>query len=81
MPVPSYGMGTGGTLGLIEVVETAGWTLALGGSLEKRTETRRSRRPSRVDGGGETRLTPGMATHLTLGADRLVGSSRLKFCY
>jgi hypothetical protein len=77
MPVPAYGMGTGGTLGLIEVLETAGWTLALGGSLEKRTEYTPIALAVSSGGGGDTRLTPGMATHLTLGADRVVGSSRL----
>ena len=77
MPVPSYGMGTGGTLGLIEVVETAGWTLAFGGSVEKRTEYTPIALAVSADGGGDTRLTPGLATHLTVGADRLVGSSRL----
>jgi len=75
MPVPAYGMGTGGTLGLIDVFETAGWTLALGGSVEKRTEY--TPIALAVSGGGDTRLTPGIATHLTLGADRVVGSSRL----
>ena len=77
MPVAAYGMGTGGTLGLIDVVETAGWTLAFGASLEKRTEYTPIALALSADGGSATRLTPGIATHLTLGADRLVGSSRL----
>jgi hypothetical protein len=77
MPVPAYGMGTGGTLGLIQVLETAGWTLALGGSLEKRTEYTPIALAVSSGNGGDTRLTPGMASHLTLGADRVVGSSRL----
>lgn len=77
MPVPAYGTGTGGTLGLIDVVETAGWTLALGASLEKRTEYTPIALAISTGAGGETRLTPGIATHLTLGADRLIGSSRL----
>jgi hypothetical protein len=77
MPVPAYGMGTGGTLGLIEVVEAAGWTLAFGGSLEKRTEYTPIALAVSAGSGSDTRLTPGMATHLTLGADRVVGSSRL----
>lgn len=77
MPVPAYGTGTGGTLGLIDVVETAGWTLAFGGSLEKRTEYTPIALAVSTGGGSDTRLTPGIATHLTLGADRLVGSSRL----
>ena len=76
MPVPAYGMGTGGTLGLIDVMETAGWTLAFGGSLEKRTEYTPIALAVSA-GGSDTRLTPGIATHLTLGADRVVGSSRL----
>jgi hypothetical protein len=77
MPVPAYGMGTGGTLGVIEVVEAAGWTLALGGSLEKRTEYTPIALAVSAGSGSDTRLTPGIATHLTLGADRVVGSSRL----
>jgi hypothetical protein len=76
MPVASYGMGSGGTLGLAQVVETTGWTLALGGSVEKRTEY--TPIALAVSGGaGDTRLTPGMATHVSAGADGLVGSSRL----
>jgi len=77
LPVPSYGAGTGGTLGLIDVVEAAGWTLALGGSVEKRTEYTPIALAVSADGGGDTHLTPGMAAHLTVGADRLVGASRL----
>jgi len=77
MPMPAYGAGTGGTLGLIDVVETAGWTLAFGGSVEKRTEYTPIALAVSADAGSETRLTPGLATHLTLGADRVVGSSRL----
>ena len=76
-PVPSYGAGTGGTLGLIDVVEAAGWTLAVGGSVEKRTEYTPIALAVSADGGGDTHLTPGMAAHLTVGADRLVGASRL----
>ena len=77
MPMPAYGAGTGGTLGLIDVVETAGWTLAFGGSVEKRTEYTPIALAVSAGAGSETRLTPGLATHLTLGADRVVGSSRL----
>jgi hypothetical protein len=77
MPVPSYGTDTGGTLGIIDVMETAGWTLAIGGSLEKRTEYTPIALAVSTEGGGDTRLTPGIATHLTLGGDRLVSSSRL----
>jgi len=77
MPVPSYGMGAGGTLGLIDVMEAAGWTLALGGSVEKRTEYTPIALAVSSGGAGDTRLSPGIATHLTLGADRVVGSSRL----
>lgn len=77
MPVPAYGIGTGGTLGFIDVVETAGWTLAFGGSLEKRTEYTPIALAVSTGRGNDTRLTPGIATHLTLGGDRLVGSSRL----
>jgi hypothetical protein len=77
MPVPTYGTGTGGTLGLIDVMETAGWTLAFGASLEKRTEYTPIALAVAAGSGSETRLTPGIAMHLTAGADRLVGSARL----
>jgi hypothetical protein len=77
MPVAAYGTGTGGTLGLIEVVQAAGWTLALGGSVEKRTEYTPIALAVSAGSGGDTRLTPGIATHVTVGLDRLVGSSRL----
>ena len=77
MPAPAYGMGAGGTLGLIDVVQTGGWTLAFGGSLEKRTEYTPIALAVATGAGGDTRLTPGMATHFTFGADRVVGSARL----
>ena len=72
MPVPAYGMGTGGTLGLIEVLETAGWTLALGGSLEKRTEYTPIALAVSSGSGGDTRLTPGHgnASHARRGSGR-----------
>jgi hypothetical protein len=77
LPVAAYGTGTGGTLGLIEVMQAAGWTLAIGGSVEKRTEYTPIALAVSAGNGGETRLTPGIGTHLTLGADHLLGSSRL----
>jgi hypothetical protein len=77
MPIAAYGTGTGGTLGLIEVMQAAGWTVALGGSVEKRTEYTPIALAVSAGNGGDTRLTPGMATHVTLGLDRLIGSSRL----
>jgi hypothetical protein len=76
MPIASYGVGTGGTLGLIGAVETAGWALALGASVEQRTEYT----PIALalsGGSSETRLKPGTAAHVTLGADRPLGEFRL----
>ena len=76
MAVPAYGVGAGGTLGFITAVERAGWAFAFGASVEKRTEYT----PIALalsDGSSETKLTPGIAEHVTLGADGVVGSSRL----
>jgi hypothetical protein len=76
MPVSSYGVGAGGTFGIVGATERAGWAIALGGSLEKRTEYTPV---SLVFSGtsSDMRLTPGMAMHFTLGLDHTVGESRL----
>lgn len=78
MPIGAYGTGTGGTLGVIGVAEAAGWVLALGGSVEQRTEYT----PIALaiaGGSSDTKLTPGMAIHATLGGDHVIGQERLSF--
>jgi hypothetical protein len=78
MPIGAYGTGTGGTLGLIGVADAAGWVLALGASVEQRTEY--TPIALAISGGSsETRLTPGTAAHVSLGGDRVVGQERLSF--
>src|SRR5262249_59011321 len=72
MPVGAYGTGTGGTLGLIGVADAVGWVLALGASVEQRTEY--TPIALAISGGSsETKLTPGTAAHGSLGGDRVGG--------
>lgn len=76
MPVGAFGTGAGGTLGLVSAVERGAWALALGASLEQRTEYT----PIAIAIAGErsaTHVAPGTAIHVSLGADRVVGADRL----
>jgi hypothetical protein len=76
MPVGAFGTGTGFTLGLIKAFEGEDWAVALGASVEQRTEYS----PIALllsSGKAETKVTPGTAAHLTLGLDRPLGESRL----
>ena len=76
MPVGAFGTGAGATLGAIRAFEGDDWAVAVGGSLEKRTEY--SPIALLLSGGNaETRVTPGTAAHLTLGLDRALGESRI----
>jgi len=78
MPIGAYGTGTGGTFGLIGVAEAGGWALALGASVEQRTEY--TPIALAISGGSsDTRLTPGTAAHVSLGGDRVIGQERLSF--
>jgi hypothetical protein len=75
MPVGAFGTGTGFTLGLIKAFEGDDWAVALGASVEKRTEYS----PIALllsSGKAETKVTPGTAAHLTLGLDRPLGEAR-----
>jgi len=75
MPVGSFGTGAGATLGAIRAFEGDDWAVAVGGSLEQRTEY--SPIALLLSGGkAETQVTPGTAAHLTLGLDRALGESR-----
>jgi hypothetical protein len=76
MPVGAFGTGTGFTLGLIKAFEGDDWAVALGASVEQRTEYS----PIALllsSGKAETKVTPGTAAHLTVGLDRPLGESRL----
>jgi hypothetical protein len=76
MPIGAYGAGAGGTFGLVSAIERGAWAFALGASVEQRTEY--TPIALAISGSSsETRLTPGLATHLSAGADHTLGSSRL----
>jgi hypothetical protein len=76
MPVGSLGTGAGATIGAIRAFEGDEWALAIGGSVEQRSQY--SPLIFALDTGrAETRVTPGTAAHLTLGFDRSVGENRL----
>ena len=77
MPIGAYGTGAGGTLGLISAIERGEWALALGASVEQRTEYTPIAFGVSGSAGSETRLTPGTSVRVTLGADRLLGSTHL----
>lgn len=75
MPVGAFGTGAGATLGAIRAFEGDDWAVAVGGSIEQRTEY--SPIALLLSGGkSETQVTPGTAAHLTLGLDRALGESR-----
>ncbi len=76
MPVATFGMGAGATVGVIHAFQGEGWALALGASGEKRAEYS----PVALvlsAGPSSTQLTPGLAAHVTMGFDKTVGEGRL----
>ena len=76
MPVGAFGTGAGATVGAVRAFDGEDWAVALGASVEQRTEYS----PLALlleDGKAETRIAPGMATHVTLGLDRTLGENRL----
>lgn len=76
MPVAAFGTGAGYTVGFIRAFDGDEWAVAVGGSVEQRSEYS----PIAVllaDGKAETRVAPGSAVHATLGFDRTIGASRL----
>jgi hypothetical protein len=76
MPVGALGLGPGGTVGLVTAVEAGGWALAIGGSVEKRSEYTPIEL-ALTGGTSKTAITPGSAMHLTVGADHQLGSNRI----
>jgi len=76
LPVPALGTGFGATLGLVLARQAGPWALALGTSYELRGTY--SPIESIIAGvTSATDLNPGDALHVSLGADRLLGQSRL----
>jgi hypothetical protein len=75
LPVPALGLGAGGTLGLVAASQAGAWAIALGGSAEQRTEYT-AVELALADGGSLTKVTPGLAWHVTFGADRAIGEHR-----
>jgi hypothetical protein len=75
MPIGGLGIGPGGTLGLIAGREAGVWALALGASLEARSEYT-PMELSLANGTNLTKVAPGTAMHLTFGGDRPAGDGR-----
>ncbi|HEY9225157.1 MAG TPA: hypothetical protein VIP11_00835 [Gemmatimonadaceae bacterium] len=76
MPVGALGVGPGLTLGAAQAFETGSWSIAFGGSVERRTEYTPISL-ALVGGNSLTKIAPGTAAHVTFGADRPVGQNRL----
>lgn len=76
MPVSALGLGAGGTLGGAIAQDAGDWALAIGGSLEQRTEYT-AIELALASGKALTKIAPGTMEHFTLGADRAVGEHRL----
>lgn len=75
MPIAAFGTGPGATLGVIRTLQGTNWAMALGGSVEQRTEYSPIAL-ALAAGKAETRVTPGRAVHLTAGLDRTMGAGR-----
>lgn len=76
MPFGSFGSGGGATLGLIRAFEGDDWAVAIGASVEQRTEYS-AIALALASGKSETKIAPGTAAHVTFGVDRSLGESRL----
>lgn len=78
MPVAAFGSGLGYTLGAIQAFDRGDWALALGASVEQRTEY--TPVALALSGGtAETSIAPGSAVHVTAAVDRPLGSSVWSF--
>ena len=75
MPIGAFGTGAGATIGVIRAFEGDDWAIALGGSLEQRTEYSPIAL-ALASGKAETRVAPGTAAHVTIGVDRPLGENR-----
>lgn len=75
MPIAALGTGTGYTLGILHAFEGDDWAIAIGASVEQRSEYSPIAL-ALAGGSAETRITPGTAAHVTLGIDRVLGDGR-----
>ena len=76
MPVGMFGTGFGATIGAVHAIHGDNWALAFAASGEKRSEYS----PIALalsSGVSETKITPGMAVHASVGYDRTLGANRL----
>ncbi len=76
MPIGAFGTGAGATLGLVRAFHGDDWAIAIGASGEQRTEYSPIAL-ALTSGRSETKVTPGVAGHVTLGLDRTIGEGRL----
>ena len=76
MPVAAVGLGLGGTLGVVTAREAGPWSIAIGASIEQRTEYTPIELAVAA-GSASTKINPGAAAHITVGAHRTVGDDRL----
>lgn len=80
MPVGALGRGFGATLGVLGAREVGDWALALGLSIEQRSEY--TPVSLAVAGGSaQTSISPGAALHVSVGADRSFGENRLSVLF
>jgi hypothetical protein len=76
MPAPTLGSGFGASAGVVFAREVGSWALAFGTSYELRSSY--TALEAEIAGGAATTdLDPSDVTHVSLGADRLVGAHRL----
>jgi len=78
LPVGAFGTGAGATVGLVGGFQREQWAYGLGVSIEQRTEYTPIAL-SLSSGTSSTAVTPGTAIHVSLGADGVVGESRVNF--
>ena len=76
MPIAALGTGTGYTIGVLRSIAGDDWAVAIGASVEQRTEYSPIAL-ALATGSAETHITPGTAAHVTLGLDRVLGEGRL----
>jgi hypothetical protein len=75
MPAPTLGGGFGASAGIVLAREMGSWALAFGTSYELRSSY--TALEAEIADGATTDLDPSDVTHVSLGADRLIGGHRL----
>lgn len=76
MPAAALGLGASGTVGLTVGRQVGAWAVAVGGSVEKRSEYT-AIELALEDGNALTKVAPGIAAHVTAGLDRAIGQRTL----